>query len=90
MSNQVQKAIDELTALCTQAVRESDVRDVARIAYLQAQMCQAALSALVEMLTLAGTLPEGPWLKVLERGYVNQRRALIEQGSSILTPSVGH
>lgn len=85
----VQQAIDELNSLCHQAASQSDPKDVARIAYIQAQMTQAAVAALVEMLSLAGTLPEAAWLKVLERGYRNQRRALVEGGNSILVQPGG-
>jgi hypothetical protein len=85
----VQKAIDELASLAHRAASESEPGDVARIAWMQSCMCQAALTALVKMLEASGQLPEPAWSKHLEVGYRNQLEALRQAGSGIIVPPGG-
>jgi hypothetical protein len=80
----VQQAIDRLTSLTNAAGAQSDVRDVARIAYMNSQATQAALSAVVTMLQASGTLPKGVWEKALESAYLEQCKVLEGAARSIL------
>lgn len=83
----IQQAIDELASLCSQAATQSDVKEVARMAYMQANMTQAALSALVKMLSAggySGHLPADAWAKELESGYRTQLQQLIAAGTQIV------
>ena len=85
----VQSAINELSALCQQAGREADVREVASTAYTQSACTQAALSAVVKMLKANGFLPDAVWDRTLEAAYADQVQQIRQASSGIILPPGG-
>lgn len=85
----VQQAIDRLSQLTNNAAAQSDVKDVARIAYATAQATQAALSAVVTMLLASGTLPKLVWEKALETAYAEQCKVLESAARAAILPPGG-